>query len=271
VTDLFASGPRTSGCAPRSSARGARVVDRRPRARERGAAGLLASATAAELETVAARTVALGAVNFEWTITIDVGSDDGVERDMPVINGDGLVGRSSRSRPTPRGCCSPSTRTSRRRPRRDDRRDRHDRRPRRRAARLPPLDPDADLEVGDEIVTSAYQGGVFPGGIPIGTSPPSASRPPADARGPVRPFVDFTRLHHVLVVVSAPVDDLPPLEGHSGRARVHPDPRRPPSRTRRRSTPEDLERRRRRRDDDGTDEGDPTGRRPTGTDDGDDP
>jgi rod shape-determining protein MreC len=54
---------------------------------------LLAIADRTELDTVTARVVALAPSNFEWTITIDVGTDDGVERGMPVIDGDGLVGR----------------------------------------------------------------------------------------------------------------------------------------------------------------------------------
>jgi rod shape-determining protein MreC len=41
-----------------------------------------------------AEVIAIGAAQgFSWTITIDVGRDDGIARDMTVINGDGLVGR----------------------------------------------------------------------------------------------------------------------------------------------------------------------------------
>ncbi|MFE9423369.1 rod shape-determining protein MreC [Kitasatospora sp. NPDC006697] len=42
----------------------------------------------------AAQVIAIGAAQgFSWTITIDAGSDDGLQRDMTVINGEGLVGR----------------------------------------------------------------------------------------------------------------------------------------------------------------------------------
>ncbi|MEU6808118.1 rod shape-determining protein MreC [Streptomyces sp. NPDC046831] len=41
-----------------------------------------------------AQVIAIGsAQGFSWTITIDVGAHDGIRRDMTVLNGDGLVGR----------------------------------------------------------------------------------------------------------------------------------------------------------------------------------
>lgn len=41
-----------------------------------------------------AEVIAIGAAQgFSWTVTIDVGSKDGIQRDMTVLNGDGLVGR----------------------------------------------------------------------------------------------------------------------------------------------------------------------------------
>jgi rod shape-determining protein MreC len=41
-----------------------------------------------------AQVIAIGAAqSFSWTITIDVGANDGIKRDMTVLNGDGLVGR----------------------------------------------------------------------------------------------------------------------------------------------------------------------------------
>jgi rod shape-determining protein MreC len=46
----------------------------------------------ARVETTGAKVIANGASNFEWTITIDKGSSDGVEVDMPVVASAGLVG-----------------------------------------------------------------------------------------------------------------------------------------------------------------------------------
>jgi rod shape-determining protein MreC len=41
-----------------------------------------------------AQVIAIGAAQgFSWTVTIDVGANDGIKRDMTVLNGDGLVGR----------------------------------------------------------------------------------------------------------------------------------------------------------------------------------
>ncbi|MFE5400612.1 rod shape-determining protein MreC [Streptomyces sp. NPDC056580] len=41
-----------------------------------------------------AQVIAIGsAQGFSWTITIDAGAADGIQRDMTVLNGDGLVGR----------------------------------------------------------------------------------------------------------------------------------------------------------------------------------
>ncbi|MER5864604.1 rod shape-determining protein MreC [Kitasatospora sp. NPDC002040] len=49
----------------------------------------------------AAQVIAIGAAQgFSWTITIDAGSDDGLTRDMTVINGQGLVGRITTIAPT---------------------------------------------------------------------------------------------------------------------------------------------------------------------------
>jgi rod shape-determining protein MreC len=169
----------------------------------------------AELETVAARAVALAPSSFEWTITIDVGANDGVERDMPVVNGDGLVGRVIQVTPSSSRvllAIDPSFSAASR------------------AARtgeigtlsgrggdpmtMQPLDPGADIEVGDVIVTSSYAGGVFPGGIPIGVVT-EAGDPTARLTRTLQvlPYVDFTRLHHLQVVLNAPVDPIPPLDG----------------------------------------------------------
>jgi rod shape-determining protein MreC len=45
-----------------------------------------------KVTTTAAQVIANGVSNFEWTITIDKGSDVGIAEDMPVISSAGLVG-----------------------------------------------------------------------------------------------------------------------------------------------------------------------------------
>jgi rod shape-determining protein MreC len=171
-----------------------------------------------ELETVGARVVALAPSNFEWTVTIDVGAEAGIERGMPVIDGDGLVGRVIQVTPTASRVLLTidpnffaASRTARTgeigtmNGRGGD------------PILFAPLDPEGSIEVGDEVVTSAYQGGVFPSGIPIGTIVDVLDTGRRD-RGEflVSPFVDFTRLHHVQVILNAPVEDVPPFDGSEG-------------------------------------------------------
>lgn len=164
-----------------------------------------------ELETVAAQVIANGPSNFEWTITLDIGSDDGVSRDMPVINGDGLVGRviqttADTSRvllavdPSFQAAASHAETAE--------------------AGLLQgnggepmvyrPQNPEAEIAVGDEIVTSQYSNGVFPAGIPIGTvASADESAGLLDRSVRVRPWVEFTRLQTVLVVLYEPDMTLP--------------------------------------------------------------
>lgn len=178
-----------------------------------------------DLRTVAAQVVANGPSNFEWTITLNMGEDDGVERDMPVINGDGLVGRviqTTSSTARVLLAVDPSFR----------------------AASLhaqsgeqgvlqgdgnqpmifQPLDPEAELEVGDEIVTSLYSNGVFPAGIPIGTVETTDEASGLLTQSvEVRPWVEFTRLQTVLVVLHEPVEDVPDQELDSDLGFERPD------------------------------------------------
>ena len=64
------------------------------RARAEQLDGLLRVAGVGRYEIVAAEVIAVGpAQEFAWTVTIDAGNADGIQRDMSVINGQGLVGR----------------------------------------------------------------------------------------------------------------------------------------------------------------------------------
>ncbi|MFI9624710.1 rod shape-determining protein MreC [Streptomyces sp. NPDC052042] len=55
---------------------------------------MLKKSAAGQYGIKAAEVIAIGAAQgFSWTVTIDAGSRDGIRRDMTVINGDGLVGR----------------------------------------------------------------------------------------------------------------------------------------------------------------------------------
>lgn len=157
--------------------------------------------------TVAATAHSFGASNFEFSISLDVGSDDGVRRNMPVVSGDGLVGRVTVVEPNVSQVLlaidpnfSAAARVSRTgevgvltgragRP-----------------MRFEPLDPEADIRPGDEIVTSPYSNGIFPAGIRIGTVEEEGITSTTLSREVlVRPFVDFTRIDRVLVILHEPI------------------------------------------------------------------
>lgn len=164
-------------------------------------------------EVVAARVVSLAPSNYEWTITLDVGTADGIERDMVVINGDGLVGRVIQ---TTRGAsrvllaidpnfsaASRIARLGETGPIDGQGGD---------LMRFRPLDPEAAIRTGDEVVTASYSNGIFPAGIPIGSVESVGEANTLLNRDVlVRPFVDFTRLDLVLVITNAPAVEPPPI------------------------------------------------------------
>ncbi len=68
--------------------------DDRNRNRLRELDTLLKTAGAGQYGIKGAQVIAIGAAQgFSWTVTIDVGARDGIQRDMTVLNGAGLVGR----------------------------------------------------------------------------------------------------------------------------------------------------------------------------------
>ncbi|MEV4329397.1 rod shape-determining protein MreC [Streptomyces sp. NPDC049597] len=68
--------------------------DDRNRSRLRELDGLIRTAAAGQYGIKGAEVIAIGAAQgFSWTVTIDIGAQDGIRRDMTVVNSDGLVGR----------------------------------------------------------------------------------------------------------------------------------------------------------------------------------
>jgi rod shape-determining protein MreC len=68
--------------------------DDRNRSRARQLDKMLKTAGAGQYSIKGAQVIAIGAAQgFSWTVTIDAGADDGIQRDMTVLNGDGLVGK----------------------------------------------------------------------------------------------------------------------------------------------------------------------------------
>lgn len=190
---------------------------------------LLGRARRGDREVMAARTIAFGPSNYKWTTTIDVGSSRGIRRDMVVVDGDGLVGRviqvgTSSSRVLL--AIDPNFSAAARvagvgeqgqiSGRGSD------------LMQFIPLDPEASVDVGDEIVTSSYDQGVFPPGIPVGAVERVVPHPSLlTTEVLVRPFVDFTRLDWVLVVLNRPASPLPPVPEAPTDAGIPAVPARP--------------------------------------------
>jgi len=205
-----------------------RFVSRRDLERENSELrALLAMKDRTIIDTISARTVAISPSNFEWIITIDVGRVDGVERNMPVINGDGLVGRiysvgerSSRVIALIDPSFSATVRSASSGHigvldgRGSD------------PLSLRLLDPRAEIDAGDEIVTSSFDAGLYPEGIPVGvvrSVQRASSQLVTDVA--INPYVDFTRLGNVLVLRTSPVSEPPPFMDSDGEVLPRPNGR----------------------------------------------
>jgi rod shape-determining protein MreC len=159
-----------------------------------------------DLETTGASVIGEGISNFEWAVTIDRGSADGVTLDMPVIAADGLVGRVVQVSPSSSKVMlitDPDSRVGVKLAGSGERGlllgGRGD------ELRLDLINPDTEVLPAEPVLTSGYQGSLFPPGIPIG----QVSRAtPADVELTrpvfVRPYVDFSRLDYVLLVLPHP-------------------------------------------------------------------
>lgn len=188
---------------------------------------LLHLAGAGRYRVVPAQVIAIGAAQtFSWTVTIDAGRRDGLRPDMTVVNGDGLVGRVKTVGPTT-------------------------------ATVLLAIDPDSSVGVrlegsmevgfttgqgtghggnldlrlldgqstverGDRLVSFGSQGDrPYVPGVPIGEVVSVHGTPGSQTRSAVvRPYVDYTSLDLVGVVVEPPRTDprdgvLPPRPSSS--------------------------------------------------------
>lgn len=158
-----------------------------------------------------AEVIAIGAAQgFSWTVTIDVGARDGITRDMTVLNGDGLVGRITTVGPdtsTVLLANDPDFTVGTRMESSDElgfASGQGDR-----PLRVELLNGKAKIKRGDRLVTFGSQADKpFVPGVPVGT----VSR--IDPSGGdltrtiyVTPYVSFTKLDIVGVVVQAPRKD----------------------------------------------------------------
>ncbi|MEV5337429.1 rod shape-determining protein MreC [Streptomyces sp. NPDC052676] len=158
-----------------------------------------------------AEVIAIGAAQgFSWTITIDVGANDGIKRDMTVLNGDGLVGRVTTVGPntaTVLLASDPDFTVGTRMEGSDElgfASGQGDR-----PLRVELLNGKAEIKKGDRLVTFGSQADKpFVPGVPVGV----VSR--VDPSGGdltrtlyVTPYVSFTKLDVVGVVVQTPAKD----------------------------------------------------------------
>jgi rod shape-determining protein MreC len=162
-----------------------------------------------KVETTGAQVIANGVSNFEWTITIDKGSSDGIAVDMPVVASAGLVGHVTKVAPDsavvqllidPDSSVAGRLDVSRKTGLLTGEGDQD--------LRMGLVDTTTEVQPGEQVVTAGYKipgvaQGLYPPGILIG----SVSRVlPDDAAlekfVTVRPAVDLSTLDVVLVVLS---------------------------------------------------------------------
>lgn len=160
-----------------------------------------------DLPTVPARVVGTSVSNFEQTLRLDVGGDDGVVEDMPVVTGRGLVGRVvdvSRARATVRLVTDPTSAVGVRLSASGD------------LGVAQGIGPDLPLELGlvdpdtevggrELVVTSGVDDSFFPGGIPVGHVVRAEPAPgELEQEVAIEPVVDLARLRFVEVLLTEP-------------------------------------------------------------------
>jgi rod shape-determining protein MreC len=177
---------------------------------------LLGAAGLGGYKVVAARVISAGQ-GFEDTVTLDVGTSSGVRRDMTVMTGDGLVGRVTRVGPSTATVLVATDPYSSIGARLEDSQEigiiqglgsrRVDGGGTPLGFQL--LDSNAPLQPGQRIVTFGSEGDrPYVPGVPIGVIQRVEKTPGSLTRTAyVTPFVHFTRLDVVGVVVAPPKTD----------------------------------------------------------------
>ena len=199
---------------------------------------LLRIAGAGQYRTVPAQVIAVGpAQGFASTATIDAGEIDGLRPEMTVLNGDGLVGRVKSVTRTTALVVLLKDATSSVGARLEgsmdlgiltgDGTD---------TLSLRVLDPQVTIAAEDRVVTFGSSGGSpYVPGVPIGAVSRVESTPGQLVRlASVTPYVDFSALDLVGVVVEAPREDprdsvLPPKPAPSPTPEPAPAPAATPS------------------------------------------
>ena len=156
-----------------------------------------------DIPRVDARVVSTPVSNFEQTIELDRGSDDGIAVDMPVVTGEGLVGRvvhTSGARSTVRLLTDPASSVGVRLSRSDEVAVAEGEGPDRLLS-LAFVDTAAEVDILELVVTSGLDDSVFPPGIPVGRV--AAAESPSgqfQQQVEVRPVTDLSKVRLVSVL-----------------------------------------------------------------------
>jgi rod shape-determining protein MreC len=160
-----------------------------------------------EAEKVTAQVIGRPPGNYQWAVTIDKGSSEGIERGMPVVNADGLVGTVVRAETDtasvlmlidPLGAASARVQdtfdTGLVAGNGSDA-----------ELTMSLVGSDARVAVGSKVVTAPSVGGIFPPGIPIGTiSHVGGDERQVEQQLEVNPHVEFNSLDYVQVLLDHP-------------------------------------------------------------------
>lgn len=165
--------------------------------------GLLEIQAVTQIPSVAATVVGGPVGSFDWSVQIDRGSDDGIEVGMPVVAGEGLVGRiiaTASNRSTVLLVTDPTSGVGVR-VQRSGVTGIAEGRTGRDTLKLAFVEATADVQNGDLIVTSGLQNGRYPAGITVGRIENFTKRPGAlDLDAQIRPAVDLSTLDFVKVL-----------------------------------------------------------------------
>jgi rod shape-determining protein MreC len=169
-----------------------------------------------EADKVTAQVIGRVPANWKWAVTIDKGTDDGIEPEMPVVNADGLVGtvvRAEADTAIVLMLIDPLSAASARVQETfdtglvegngtDD------------ELTMSLVGSDTKIAVGSKVVTAASEGGIFPPGIPIGIiSHVGGDERQVEQQLEVNPHVDFTSLDYVQVLLEHPPAAPNPFKG----------------------------------------------------------
>lgn len=158
------------------------------------------------MDRVAATVIATIPANYRWAVRIDRGSNDGVEPDMAVVAPEGLVGKIASVQPDtsivlllidPQAAARARIKekgfTGIARGNGSDQ-----------SLSLDDIHPEANVRIGDEVITSGYDLGIFPPSIPIGEVVEASGESAASEQDiEVEPWVNFNSLDFVEVLLES--------------------------------------------------------------------